>query len=544
MPFSDNVRARVSARYNKDEGWQEDRFSDEEFSDADVLSGRFQLEVDFSDSVTFLAKFDAMKQRNAGLRYGFSGLLDPATFAPCSLERVNNQECIAINGYRDPELDPKKIATDTNALDDMDSWGISGILTWQINSTTTLTSVTAYRELDHEWAVDGDASNALIFGLFNFDTLRTTDSDQFSQEIRINGSNGPANWVLGAFYYEDSRFVSNEFPSFFSAAFTDVSTESWAVFGQVDYDISDTVTLIGGLRYTDETKDARKWTGGAPDVIFNPVLDDKVTTWKAGVEWQAQDEIMLYATVSTGFKSGTFGANANNVVVDPERATAFEVGIKSEFWNGRGRFNASAYYNEYKDFQATGTTTNAEGLPINQLVNVGKMDVLGVEGDLTIVPSDNLELVFGFSFSDGEISADADQASGAADYETGQPFFFDGNDPAHLPKYSLNAIARYHFPVDQSWGSLTFQVDGKLSGAMWLDSDNNRLHRQEDYGILGARLLWDSADGTWYASAFVNNITDTKVRGWSFDISGFVWNRSIVWGHRPLSGGVRVGYRF
>jgi len=542
IPISEAIKARASVKYNKDDGWQEDRFTGENFTDNDVLSGRLQVAFDLSDSVTFLAKLDGMRQRNAGLRYGFSGLLDPVTFAPCSLERVNNQECVAINGYRDPELDPEKIASDTAPLDTIDSWGLSGILNWAISDALQFTSITAYRTLEREWAVDGDASPILIFGFLNFATFRSTDAWQFSQEFRLNGSSDRSNWVLGAYYYGDNRDVVNAFPGFRRYDYTDVDTNSWAVFGQLDYNLTGTVTLIGGLRYTDETKQATQYRN-TPTVVFTPELNDSVITGKAAVEWNVKDDLMLYASFSTGFKSGTFQASPGNVAVDPEYATAYEVGMKSLFWDGRGRFNASAYYNNYDDFQATGSADD-NGIPVNRLVNVGALEVLGIEGDLTVIPTERLELTLGFSFTNGEISAGPLQASGSADYETREPFFFDGKTPAFLPEYSINAIARYALPVSDNWGSLIAQVDAKYSDGMFLDASNNRLHVQESYDIWGARLLWDSADAKWYGSIFVTNLTDTAVKGWSFDIARFVDNRATIWAQRPRTVGVKVGYRF
>jgi iron complex outermembrane receptor protein len=544
LPVNERVRARASVKYNADDGWQEDRFTGTEFSDNDILSGRVQLDVDLAEDLSLLLKFDGMRQRNAGLRYGFSGLLDPITRARCSLDRVNNQECVAVNGYGDPDNDDEKIATDTDPVDDIDSWGIAGTLTWAITDAITATSITAYRELEREWAVDGDATPVLIFGLFNFDTYRTTDSYQFSQEVRFNGTAGNADWVFGGYYFDDNREFLNQFPSFGLGDFTDIDTLSWAIFGQIDLRITETLTFIGGARYTDEEKDAIKFSRDRPANVFNPVLEDQPTTGKVGFEWRPLDDLMLYASLSTGFKSGTFAARANDIVVEPEKATAYEGGARYVFWNDRARLNASLYFYEYKDFQATGTEINEFGIPVNRLTNVGKLEILGLEGDFAVLPMENLELVFGFNFTSGEIKTDPAQASGARDYETGVPFFFDGNDPAHLPDYSLNGVVRYALPIDPAWGDLTLQADWKYSGEMSLDSDNNRLHRQDDYGTVGLRAVWNSADEKWYAQVFGSNLTDTQVAGWSFDISGFVWNRSTVWGQRPRSAGIKVGMRF
>ncbi len=545
-PLSDRVRTRVSAKFNDDSGWQKDIVTGIGFSDTNVLSGRAQVEVDVSENVVVLFKADGMRQRANGIRYGFTGLLDPNTFAPCSIERVEAHECAAINGYIDPVYDDKRIATDTPPLDTIDSWGIGGQLDWALSDDITMTAITSYRKLEREWAVDGDASNVLVFGFINFDTYRATDAKQFSQEVRFNGTTGAAKWVAGAYYYSDTREFLNQFPAFGSGDYTEVDTKSWALFGQIDLEITETVTLVGGLRYTDETKKATKYNLDADPTGANPLrpeLSDTATTGKLALEWRPQDNIMVYAGLSTGFKSGTFPAVTKFRTVDPEKATAYEIGLKSQFWDGRAQFNVAGYYNDYKDFQATGTDSSGP-VPLNELVNVGALKVVGLEGDLSVVPVDNLLMTLGFTLTDAKIHADPTQASGAVDYETGVPFYFDGKRPAQLPKYSLNGLVRYDLPISPEMGGISFQFDWKYTGKVFLDADNNRLHTQKAYGIIGARVAWTSADDLYTLQVFGSNLTNKQVAGWSFDIAGFVGNRATIWGQRPRSFGIQAGMKF
>lgn len=389
--------------------------------------------------------------------------------------------------------------------------GLSVTVKWDLEAFT-LTSITGYRSFDSHNSSDTDEGN--------LDALRseaTADQSAWSQEVRISGEGERLRYVAGLYYFSEdldnrstlkigpdingvfshvfgyfpgtggqfplaaiSSFPLPSLPLFApgSGAVNSMRQDhrAYAVFGQADYDLSESLTLTAGLRYTHEEKDLSGvfTQGTAPDytdnVIALPVVleqfppiaprdpvdeslnDDRVTgTLKLARRLGA--DAMVYGSYATGYKSG--GTNTDRIdpaldyVFDPETSQALEVGAKADFPGQALRLNVALHRTQVENLQVN--TLSPAGLVLQ---NVGKLDTWGGEVEITWSPTDSLILNAAYARTDGKVKDwETDSCWVAARFHTGRP---DPGDPTQ----GSNTTA-----CDRSGDDLFFNPDQLLVSA-------------------------------------------------------------------------------
>ncbi|OYX57666.1 MAG: hypothetical protein B7Y86_05915 [Brevundimonas subvibrioides] len=255
-----------------------------------------------------------------------------------------------------------------------------------------LTSVTGWAKND-DFRVDTYAvapSDAVGANDFTGNTGYT----QFTQEVRVASDlSGPFNFLVGGFYESSeletyTRNILAGAPLFLHHI--DGTTQS--VFGQALWDISDTLELAGGLRWSKESKDFAVARNG----VFQPVApgsaDFENTSPEVTLTWRPTDRLTLYGAYKEGFKSGGFAAATNtgaafttplNALYLPESAEGFEGGIKALLLDGALRLNTAAYSYDYTNLQVN-SLDNSSGVPVIRVNNAGAATVKGFEGDFTL----------------------------------------------------------------------------------------------------------------------------------------------------------------
>lgn len=537
------LRVRASAKYFGDDGWQKDRFTGVTYADNNVISGRVQIELDLSDTLTFWGKIDYTHLSDNGTRYSFSGLLDPLTGERCSPAEVDSHTCMASNGYIDEDFDWKRPASNVAPQNEMESVGYTGRFDWKLGGAT-LTSITAYRTLDREWRVDGDASPITFFGGFlDFESFRTADNTQFSQELRLAGGSDVLSYVIGGYYYRDRRTFQSIFPGAGMNTLSKLETDSYAGFGQLDFKVTPDTTLTGGLRYTSEERSIAQLNVLTDLLAENGQTDNKLTG-KVGIQHDFSNRVMAYASASTGFKSGTYAQTLRGGLVasvDPETVRAFEAGFKAQLLDGLGRISLAAYHNRYKGFQATGSEIDPDtGFTINKLNNVGILRVTGLEAELALFPVENLSLNLGATLAHSDISSN--QTSGEVDPETGDQYAYDGNRAPNTPTVQLQGTVRYDASLGAA-GTLSPMITANWQSKTYHSAFGNPYLTRGAYALVNARLMWKSADKGLSGQIYVDNLFDKRVEGSEYLIS-FIGLRSTVWGSRPRTIGVRLGLDF
>lgn len=559
-PWSDNVRGRLAGIYQKNDGWQENIVSgQDDYGSTDFLALRGMLDVDFSDNLNALFKVHYSDADNNHPQLNTLGGLDPdnpfipldipgvgvipGVFVPnkCPDELVLNGECVnGFTGDVQGDIGNEFFESDLQRTIPYiaEASGASVIFNLEVGEAMELVSITAYEYYDRFVEFDIDGSIAPVL-----QTIWTVETDQWTQEIHLSGSNAKMGWIVGGFYLADQKdltFLSPQLTEITMttlghSAISDLETKSWAVFAQTDYAITDQVTLVGGLRYTDETRDLIITDSlTAPNFTDFESIDSSRVTWKAGVEWRPTDDLMLYLNATTGFKSGTFNTtlvvSGRAAPVAEETITTYEAGLKGDFLDGALRTNGAVFYSDYRDIQSVNSDIIGGG-PINLLLNVPSADIYGLEMEAIITPVDYFQLLLNVGVLDTEINA---------------PGLVIGNasvDGAELPvaaKVNLNVIAIVDFPIAESKGNLSFQAS-----YAWQDDVNYSFTGigttiQKSFGLLNLNLRWNSPDARYFVETFVNNATDEEYVAGGFDIT---LNLDRVVGV-PRWAGIKVGFAF
>lgn len=384
-----------------------------------------------------------------------------------------------------------------------------------------------------------------------------THVSSFSQELQLssNRSAAPFQWIVGGYLFHDG--VREFYRQVYTAptatarstqALTDLSTHSYAAYGQGTYAIvPDTLKLIAGIRYSDETKTATITNYTAPPGTFS--FDTQTSaigggrvhygrvTWRAGVEYNPTRDNLLYATISTGFESGGLNNNSSNARVpaaySPQKVTAYEVGSKNKFMNGQLFVNLAAFYNRYRDLQITilDQTTN-----LSYYANAGAARSYGAEA----------EIKTNF-YHDLHVNATATlQNAKFTQYTRPNPFGntplvnLAGNRIPVTPTFKGTLSAYYDADLNGR-GLLTPHVDVLYSSHYYSTDYNTVLDRQSSYATLDASLRYTLPNERIYIEGFGSNLTEKAVIYSSTLGSAARIQNSYS---PPRTYGVRVGARF
>lgn len=339
--------------------------------------------------------------------------------------------------------------------------GLSMQIDWEADAFT-LTSITAWRY--HDSYDNADIAFTDLDGAYR---INDAEQSQFTQELRIANSYETFNYVAGLYYYQQELdndrqsivgddlwlIVGSPLPNTFVAGTgsRDINEQdhtSYAIFGQTDINLGDTLVLTAGLRWTYEDKDlSNTYTQDAPPT-FSPALpnwgfylfpplaptpdidesfDDDRLTGTVKLSWFWDEQSMLYASYGTGYKSG--GVNADRiepvlpVAFDAETSESWEIGMKTELPGQALRLNVALHRTDTEDLQ----TVSFQGGGF-ALTNAGTAETYGVEVDLFWLPTDTTTLTLAYAYNHGEY----------AEFEegpcwTGTPWHTDQPDPGLQP---------------------------------------------------------------------------------------------------------------
>ena len=425
-------------------------------------------------------------------------------------------------------------SADALTADDRSSyegWGVSGAIDYKLADNLTLKSVTAYRAYTSDFNEDNDVS-PLPLGL----GLEHLTHRQFSQELRLNGSLGSAiDYTLGGFYFRERTIYATHQDLWYPGIILDfvgndpVTAHNKAAFVHAVWHATDKLSVTGGARYTRDDKDytfVRLNRDGTPNLVLGALNGDTGHyaghrwDYRANVAYQWTPDFMTYAQVSTGFKGGGINPRPFNVAqvqpFGPETVTAYEAGFKSQFLDNRVRFNAAAFYNDYKDIQIALLSCPQFGGPgpCALPANAGNAHVKGLEGELEFHPVDGLTIDASGSYLDFKYTS-IDPAAGVP----GGAGVQIGMVTPYSPKWKWSAGIQYEIPTMGSW-SLTPRLDASYQSAIYSNAVNGPLNRISGYVLTNARLTLKSDDSDWSAAFEVTNLANKLYYITTFDLTG------------------------
>lgn len=438
----------------------------------------------------------------------------------------------------------------SRATQQVETEGASLRLTFELDNHT-VTSITGYEsaelfsraDVDGGYGCNGFGCPPVVFptgpGTINISSETADgipDHQQITQELRLTSNlDGDLNYQVGLFYFnEDLTIESFSYDALFSGGsqngyvIQDQETTAWAVFGSVDYTLTEKTSMTVGLRYSDDEKDYSNERTQSP-LSFLPFIDDfaagAVTTddnhvsWDVSISHKYTDDINLYARVADTFRAPSiqgrslFAAGDGISVADSETIISYEAGIKSDILDNMGRVNASVFYYTMDNQQLTsvgGDSNTARLLNANETVGYGfELDTQFILNDYWIVTANasynNTEL------NDSGLSVPICASCTVTDPVNGLgQASVDGNSLPHAPEWIFNFTARYAIEIGD--GEFYAYTD-------WSYRDEISFFLYNSVEFSGEALLeggirtgytWDGDDQDYEVALFVRNITDEQ----------------------------------
>jgi iron complex outermembrane receptor protein len=594
IPVSDSFAIRGSLASMTQDGYVE-RADGIDLGDDDTFTGRVSFAFQPSDSFSALITADMTRDRENGPALELIGIdftdlsqLQGVVLAPpppmAFIHNVTTaalgpgQPCAATdpagNGVTSNPAsancyDARYIGADGKdegtapAYSETDVFGLSATLDFNLSDTLAIKSITAYRELDSDFARDGDHSPHRISQFED-----TLDQEQFTQELQLIGTHDRLDWILGAYYFsEDGNNVNTlDFTVSNFRSGGQFDNTAWAAFAQATYDVTDKLHLTLGGRYTDEDKSF------TPDqIIYNnyyagfsnlvppgnplaaldapflqagsrilPLLEKEISisefTPMANLAFDLSDRTMIYLTYSEGFKSGGFTQRVFPPVVagftappgtpdidliptyEPEFVEVIEAGIKLDLLDGRLRINGAVFQTDYEELQVQVFNSVA---PVTR--NIGEASIEGVELELSASPADGWFIEGSLSMLNAEYD----------NIDTANTLILKSNDFERVPETMASVGVSKEFLL-ASTGSVMLRADWSYRSETYNDAYNTPLLETDSYSLIDASVRWTNQQGDWSVILSGRNLSDeqylvTGVYGTAFQSFEGVYERGRQW---------------
>ncbi|MHA7816975.1 MAG: TonB-dependent receptor [Pseudohaliea sp.] len=518
----DKLAVRVNYMEQEDDGYSDNLTLGRDVNKTDFMGWRVAALWQASDTLRFIAAADYMEDD--------SDSVYPANLAPLPSEP--------------PFIGLFDLYSDTEQRNLGEASGYSLTAFWDIGPDTTLKSITAVRETIQVYNLDLSDSVTPIYELFT-----DNDSDQISQEFNLSGSfdEGRFEYTSGLFYFkeESDAILGNEFnlrvpgeggfvtaPPLYFEQHLQTDSESYAVYGELTWNLSADVSVFLGGRYTTEEKniDVQFYTAPAPgnfpalpadriQLFDTGVVESLGTptdiefdefTPRIGIDWSPSDDLNLYASYSRGFKSG--GWLARLVFPNPEELTDFpaeivdsyEVGLKSQLFDNRVRANVAMFYTDFQDL--FNTFTNVNGGFSGATTDA---EIYGLEAEGTYRVNSVLDLYANFALMDGEYADDLPPGLDSV----------LGDDLQRLPGFQGKVGVSAIYPLGSGNGSLIANFDYSMIGDHYLTITNAPIS-ESSYDIANATVGWESENQKYKVLLRCRNCFDEEYFHSLLDFSG------------------------
>ena len=512
---TETISANVAAAYAADDGYIWDVFRNER-------TGR-----SMTKAVRAKVLFQPTSDTKLVIGTDYTDISDTRTLSYYFF----NNTCAACS--RNPQYPvaarPNQTALSFEPINTVKKGGISLRIEQNIGSVI-LKSVTAYQNVKFRNLTDSDATPAN-----ENRTIQRVNDISVTEELTLSSTSKRISWIGGLFllHQRSNQFalIVNGNP-FFQPI---ISAHALGVFGELTFSLTDKLKLVAGGRYSYEKKDItnRPATGA----VLNDTRNWSKFTPHASISYKVTPATNLYATISTGFKSGTFSSGAAGAPVDPENIISYEAGIKTQ--RGPVFFSAAAYHYNYRNIQISSCGGNGP-FCLSVLQNAGSAVTTGFEAEIAAQVMDDLRLNLGASYVHGRYKnfpralALFPNANGVGNFQTS--INAAGHRIVRQPDFSANIGATYKHQVGA--GSVEISANAMYTGSYYWDVANSL--REDPSLVANARISYVLPEDKLRVSLFVNNAFDDQYNMMVLP-SGF-GSRAVS--ARPRSAGVEIEIKF
>ena len=538
--LSDAISGRLSLRLDDRDGQHSWNQGDHTFGDVDSTAIRGQLAYDNGGDFTANLSVSIGDQTGTTIPGTAFGTLD-ANFGTCTGSQILAQQCTDFDGFKRTSSNPYAHDTDTATVAlsktlDVESSALVLTANWNLGGMA-LTSITSVSELDRVW---GEVSVDHTPAITPYGTIQKDEEiSQVSQELRLSGGDDSFSWMLGAFYSNDEVETDNYIELTEVSAINDPDfglggldlawgylqeTESMAVYGNTEFALNDKLTLVAGLRYSDESREFRNagtflaFDGELLDadaIFFGEDFDGELTPFtsqddeisedrfsgKLGLDFRASEGVLIYGSFSTGFKSGGYFGDFtfDSSELAPfgiEEVTAFEAGFKATMADGSLQINGAIFNYDYEGIQ-TVIATDAGTFP---LTNAEEATINGAELDLNWAPTESLDMRLAIGLLDHELE---DARLGSA--------------MPNAADMQATGIVRYRFMASEKL-QVELQTDFKYTDEAFREAYNDPILKTDSYTLWNGRIAVSNPSASWVLSIWCNNLTDEVYYPQGFDL--------------------------
>ena len=472
---------------------------------------------------------------------------------------VDNREIVCGEGSRflaqtrwgyTPPSDKYEINHDLIGYTELETNSLVLDATWDL-SHGVVTAIVGYRDVEYNASTDFDGTP---FTIFHFNDNKE-EQEQTSIEVRYSSTfSDRVNFVVGVNSFEQEYSIGerrNFFIALNAATYSETEHETFGVFGEANFAVTEALSLTLGGRWTKEEKSIDIGVLGSCELDFSSCSNNTSNKkdWtdfspKVAATYSFNDDMMAYASWTRGFASGVFNARAATIdavgPTDPEKVDSVEVGFKTSFLDGRGLFNITYFQADYEDLIlfVNNPCDDCGASLIN--FNAGEAEISGFEVEVQLQPIDGLRL---------------DASVGTVDPEFTNIKFFDANadgtvdgednklasrwDFQKVAELSYSLAASYEF--DAMGGSILGRVAYSWRDDYMTDLYNKPWLQQESFGLLDASLTFNTANEKIRLSVYGKNLTDEEYFDYAADVGTL---DSARWGGTPRTYGVRVAYKY
>lgn len=578
------VKARLSGRVLESGDWQRSYTRDDTLGEKHFYQGRLLIDLQPSDRLKFSINVNGFKDKSDTQAAQLIDRVYSSAAGVPSIPNIVNYPLAPAND-RAADWDVGQSLRRDNGFYQL---ALRGDL--ELTDELTLTSLTAYSHMSVNQLIDQDGTNQTASL-----TRVAGKLSSFSQELRAAGDIGPMQFVFGVNYAKEKSDERSlfQFP-YTTSSFTSVpggrrtlsselvgtqTFDNQAAFGNVDLNLTDTVTAHGGFRITKVDLDYTSCgTGGdatsaasysflinflrsrssLPPIpplavgqcvtlsstltpgLVSGSLDEDNASWRLGLDWKPSPRTLVYANVSKGYKSGSaptlpaFQA-AQVRPVTQESVIAYEAGFKTPIISRALDASGAVFYYDYQDKQVLGRGPTILGV-LPQTTNVPKSRIKGAEVQVNAYPVPGLRLSVGGTYLDSEVT---DDFFNYTILSTAVITNFKGNSLPYTPKYQLVVDGDYTIPVtDTLDASLGVNVNYRSSTNAGFGGDPRLAI--DPYTLVDARIGIAASDQRWSATIYGQNIFNTYYWNNVARLSDVVRRYTGM----PVTYGVRVSVKY
>lgn len=546
VPVSEKIALRASATFDKRDTYQIRAFSSP-FSGGAFkknIAGRLQLRFEPTENLNILLRADyAELKGNPNEEVSMDNFFS-STRALSEPNAFESRVYASRSDLRRTTYAPFNWQGRSNNR----FYGFEAEVNWSVGELLDITYVPSHRVFDTNISRDMNFTGTPTGNVARLDYGHGT---QDSHELRIATSgSGPLKAQVGGNYFrEKSDFnlcLLNLNAPYLCFARTPTIQTAYGIFGQATYSLTDQLRVTAGVRYS---HDMKKLTGGGTRLQQGPVYDPAVdqefpsragrswskVTWRAGLDFDLSNLTLLYGTISTGYKAGSFNDGIDGQTPDeqlyyrPETLTSYEIGFKTRTADGALRVQGSLFYYDYRDLQLTYAGV-FNGVVAGITTNAGKARVKGIELEGVLTPSPRNRVDFNASLLDAEYVEYFPSGAGNTPSLNGFPL-------DRSPKVAISAGYTYTLPLANA-SNLQASVRTKLTSSysLLIPTDPVTFYTQPATTKTDATLTYNAPGDGYFVQGFISNIEDTVT------VSSVNTFRTSTYSE-PRTYGIRVGFK-